>query len=148
MHPRLLSPVSLPSKTLRHLAPSLRVGTHAVVNMKSFLGVVALVAGFLAPAVVAAPPTTPLQRDLLGPIELRQTSCNTPSNRACWSTGFNINTDYETSTPTTGVTRTVSMVECQLMMGMGLTSGSTPSPSPRPTTGSARMACPRTRSCW
>ncbi|KAI5919594.1 probing oxygen channels in Melanocarpus Albomyces laccase [Camillea tinctor] len=26
-------------------------------------------------------------------------SCNTPSNRACWSNGFDIHTDYETKTP-------------------------------------------------
>ncbi|KAE8441120.1 hypothetical protein EG329_005862 [Mollisiaceae sp. DMI_Dod_QoI] len=30
-------------------------------------------------------------------------SCNTPSNRACWVTGYDINTDYEQKTPTTGV---------------------------------------------
>ncbi|KAI0021765.1 multicopper oxidase-domain-containing protein [Xylariomycetidae sp. FL0641] len=27
-------------------------------------------------------------------------SCNTPSNRACWSEGFDIHTDYETTIPT------------------------------------------------
>ncbi|KAI0969502.1 multicopper oxidase-domain-containing protein [Xylaria arbuscula] len=32
-------------------------------------------------------------------------TCFTPSNRACWSPGFNINTDYETKTPP-GVVRT------------------------------------------
>lgn len=37
-------------------------------------------------------------------------TCNIPSNRACWSPGFTINTDYETATPLTGVTRTVSHV--------------------------------------
>ncbi|CZT07190.1 related to laccase precursor [Rhynchosporium agropyri] len=26
-------------------------------------------------------------------------TCNTPANRACWSNGFNINTDWEASTP-------------------------------------------------
>jgi hypothetical protein len=34
-------------------------------------------------------------------------NCNTATNRACWisgSNGFNINTDYEANTPTTGVT--------------------------------------------
>lgn len=35
-------------------------------------------------------------------------SCNTPSNRACWVTGYDINTDYESKTPTTGVTVPVS----------------------------------------
>ncbi|KAH8157335.1 hypothetical protein CIB48_g10906 [Xylaria polymorpha] len=39
-------------------------------------------------------------------LEVRGTgSCNTPSNRACWSPGFDINTDYETKTPP-GVIRT------------------------------------------
>ena len=34
-------------------------------------------------------------------------SCNTADNRACWRNGFDINTDYETSTPNTGITRKV-----------------------------------------
>jgi hypothetical protein len=38
----------------------------------------------------------------------RQTSCHTPSNRACWTTGYNINTDYEVNSPNTGVVRPVS----------------------------------------
>ncbi len=33
---------------------------------------------------------------------------NTATNRQCWTSTFNINTDYETSWPTTGVTQTVS----------------------------------------
>jgi hypothetical protein len=35
-------------------------------------------------------------------------SCNTPTNRACWTTGFTIDTDYEIETPYTGVTREVN----------------------------------------
>ncbi|EGS22488.1 uncharacterized protein CTHT_0020300 [Thermochaetoides thermophila DSM 1495] len=31
--------------------------------------------------------------------------CHTPSNRACWASGFDIYTDYEVNTPNTGVTR-------------------------------------------
>ncbi|KAK4186311.1 putative laccase precursor [Podospora australis] len=40
-------------------------------------------------------------------LQPRQT-CNTATNRQCWTTSpaFNINTDWETSTPSTGVTRT------------------------------------------
>lgn len=38
----------------------------------------------------------------------RAPTCNTPSNRACWSNGFDINTDYESSIPNTGNTRRVS----------------------------------------
>jgi FtsP/CotA-like multicopper oxidase with cupredoxin domain len=34
----------------------------------------------------------------------RASTCNTPSNRACWQDGFDIHTDYELSTPS-GTTR-------------------------------------------
>jgi hypothetical protein len=34
-------------------------------------------------------------------------SCNTPTDRACWTTGFTVSTDYEASTPFTGVTQVV-----------------------------------------
>ncbi|CAK7232975.1 hypothetical protein SEUCBS140593_008445 [Sporothrix eucalyptigena] len=37
-------------------------------------------------------------------------NCNTPSNRACWLPGFDINTDWEVKTPTTGVTRYYTFV--------------------------------------
>lgn len=50
----------------------------------------------------AAPPSQSLQA--------RAPTCNTATNRQCWTTSpsFNINTDYEASWPTTGVTtRTV-----------------------------------------
>jgi hypothetical protein len=88
---------------------------YSVLNMKSFIGAVALMLGVLAPSVIAAPPGTPAQRDLLVPLEERQdtarpprqASCHTPSNRACWTTGFDINTDYEISTPNTGRVRPV-----------------------------------------
>ncbi|KAK3689317.1 laccase [Podospora appendiculata] len=83
--------------------------------MRSFIGAVALLAGMFAPRVaLGAPPVTPMQRDVLRMVEERDigvdlapraSTCNTPSNRACWSSGFDINTDYETSIPTTGVTR-------------------------------------------
>lgn len=95
-------------------------------NMKFSLGAIAM----LASTVLGAPPMTPKQRDLLQLIETREVvgrdevetrdvsespkisprapTCNTPSNRACWSPGFDINTDFEVSWPTTGVTRTVS----------------------------------------
>lgn len=60
-----------------------------------------------AGALVAPLPQSPAQE--VGGLERRQT-CNTASNRQCWTTSpaFNINTDYEVSTPVTGVTRTVS----------------------------------------
>lgn len=39
----------------------------------------------------------------------RRQTCNTATNRQCWTTSpaFDINTDWEASTPSTGVTRTV-----------------------------------------
>ncbi|KUJ13129.1 ascomycete fungal laccase from thielavia arenaria [Mollisia scopiformis] len=46
-------------------------------------------------------------------------SCNTPSNRACWVTGYNISTDYEKSTPPGGVTRpyTLTITEVDNYVG-------------------------------
>ena len=49
--------------------------------------------------VQAAPPS----------LDSRASTCNTPSNRACWTSTFNINTDYETSIPLTGITRPVGL---------------------------------------
>ncbi|KAK3348695.1 laccase [Lasiosphaeria hispida] len=78
--------------------------------MKFLAGLVALAAGILAPgAVLAAPPVTPIQRDTLAVdsdlsvVNKRATNCHSATNRSCWTTNpnFNINTDYETSTPTT-----------------------------------------------
>ncbi|KAI3395873.1 hypothetical protein diail_810 [Diaporthe ilicicola] len=47
---------------------------------------------------------------LLQPIEVRQgAGCNTASNRACWTDGFDINTDYEVKTPLTGVVRSYTL---------------------------------------
>ncbi|AEO58496.1 extracellular laccase, lcc1 [Thermothelomyces thermophilus ATCC 42464] len=81
--------------------------------MKSFISAATLLVGILTPSVAAAPPSTPEQRDLLVPItereeaavKARQQSCNTPSNRACWTDGYDINTDYEVDSPDTGVVR-------------------------------------------
>jgi len=36
-------------------------------------------------------------------------SCNTASNRACWSDGYGIDTDWEVKTPVTGKTRTYTL---------------------------------------
>ncbi|SPN99703.1 related to Laccase-1 [Cephalotrichum gorgonifer] len=38
-------------------------------------------------------------------LEKRGPTCNTASNRRCWSDGFDITTDYEAKIPNTGVTR-------------------------------------------
>jgi hypothetical protein len=61
---------------------------------------------------VYAAPSSLMENDLTPrhDISPRAPTCNTATNRACWTTSpaFNINTDYETSWPTTGVTtRTV-----------------------------------------
>lgn len=38
-------------------------------------------------------------------------NCNTATDRACWISGsYDINTDYELETPTTGVVRNVSWI--------------------------------------
>jgi hypothetical protein len=78
--------------------------------MKSWAAAVALMVGILSPHAAAAPPANPVQRDMLQVLEARQSgpTCNTPSNRACWTNGFDINTDYEVSTPNTGRTVAVS----------------------------------------
>ncbi|KAH8883756.1 laccase-1 [Thozetella sp. PMI_491] len=60
---------------------------------------------FIAPGFVQGAPAS---AELLD-ISARAPTCNTPSNRACWTTGFSITTDYETSTPFTGVTRTYNL---------------------------------------
>lgn len=59
--------------------------------------------GLLMSTAVLAAPQVPHE------LQRRQT-CNTATNRQCWTTSpaFNINTDFEVSTPSTGVTRTVS----------------------------------------
>lgn len=59
-----------------------------------------------------AVPFTTTEDDLTPRAELseltkRAPTCNTPSNRACWTNGFDINTDYEASFPATGVVRNV-----------------------------------------
>ena len=97
--------------------------------MKFSLGAVALVAGILAPSGVFGAPKHGLldlieSRDITGEPELDQVEtrdttadisprtgndgCNGPHNRGCWSNGFDINTDYETTWPNTGKTRHVS----------------------------------------
>src|SRR3569833_1413970 len=71
--------------------------------MRSFYNSLALASGLFSSLIHAAP-------SALVPDELvsRASTCNTPTNRACWTSGFNINTDYETNIPTTGNTRVVS----------------------------------------
>lgn len=50
----------------------------------------------LASAVTASPATDNRPNRPRGP------TCNTPSNRACWTDGFDISTDYEVKTPPGG----------------------------------------------
>ncbi|KAH8892660.1 laccase [Thozetella sp. PMI_491] len=65
--------------------------------------------GTLAPRFAYGAPAPSEELPLLAPIMPRASTCNTPSNRACWTTGFDINTDYETSTPVTNVVRTYNL---------------------------------------
>ncbi|KAK0650008.1 laccase [Cercophora newfieldiana] len=60
----------------------------------------------------AVPAAVGTEQDLSPRTQLakRAPTCNTPTNRACWTSGFNINTDYETSVPVTGVTREYNLV--------------------------------------
>ncbi|KAI1188851.1 laccase [Nemania serpens] len=64
--------------------------------MSSLLRLAGVVAGLLVGLGQSAPSSHSL--------EPRGAACNTAQNRGCWSSGFNINTDYESKTPP-GVTR-------------------------------------------
>ncbi|KAK6068603.1 multicopper oxidase [Seiridium cupressi] len=65
----------------------------------SLTGIISLFV--LLAAVIAAPANEQ-------PKPRQSVSCNTADNRACWTDGFDINTDYEESTPE-GVTRTFDL---------------------------------------
>lgn len=79
--------------------------------MRFFSSAAALAMGLMASSLVtAAPPVAPVERTVdLGMengLEARAPpTCHSASNRACWTTGFNINTDYETTAPPPGQTR-------------------------------------------
>jgi len=96
--------------------------------MRFLTGAIALAVGLLAPSAVLAAPQlpnipvpNPIPVDYPGKtsaeLEFRSEpdleprgppgSCHSASNRACWTTGFNINTDFETSTPPPGALRKV-----------------------------------------
>lgn len=60
--------------------------------MHSLFSFGTVVCGFLLADLALAAPAVDV-------IESRASTCQTASNRACWSDGFNINTDYEASTP-------------------------------------------------
>ena len=75
----------------------------------------------------------------------RAPTCNTPTNRACWTAGFNINTDYEASFPATGVVRNYVLLDpASPSLRMRLTFLAS---SPSMTTGWAEMVCLRRRPC-
>ena len=42
-------------------------------------------------------------------------SCNNECNRACWTNGFNIYTDWETRWPITGKTRIVCFITTRVL---------------------------------
>ena len=101
--PALLSFVYFSSYSTLSLHPcSIFITT----TMRSFFSALAVVPSLLGSAFLAhAAPSG--QPDLASGLVSRASTCNTASNRACWTTGFDINTDYEASTPTTGITRHV-----------------------------------------
>lgn len=81
--------------------------------MRFFSGAVALAVGLMAPSLVAAAPSADRDIDLeiRGDVEARAPpTCHSASNRACWTTGFNINTDYELTAPPPGTTRKVGAI--------------------------------------
>jgi FtsP/CotA-like multicopper oxidase with cupredoxin domain len=59
--------------------------------MQSLLSLKGLVSSLLLAGLATAAPTVDLKP--------RQSTCNTPTDRACWSDGFDITTDYEAATP-------------------------------------------------
>ncbi|KAK0644590.1 laccase [Cercophora newfieldiana] len=71
--------------------------------MRSWVAVACLIQAILPDVVSAA-----LEQRQEAAVATRK-SCNTPSNRACWTEGFDINTDWEAKTPVTGVTRTYTL---------------------------------------
>jgi hypothetical protein len=94
-----------------------------------------LLAGFAA----AAPSARVSSSKLVGVRD----SCHSPSNRACWSQGFDVSTDYEDKVPDTGVTRIVCRPYPSSMSSMVAGANhhhSSTSRSPRLTTMSAVMA--------
>ncbi|KAH8678384.1 laccase [Xylariales sp. PMI_506] len=78
------------------------------------------VATLLFASLAGAVPT----KNLLTPRQSE--SCNTATTRDCWTTGFNISTDYEVSTPTTGVTRTYDFEITQVENWVGPDGGTRP----------------------
>lgn len=115
-----LTCIPLPS-VLSVFLPNIRSTTVAtmVTTLDSMLSCCLLVWGLLLSTAAAL--VTPQSRPEMGGLVRRQ-SCNTASNRQCWtsSPAFNINTDYETSRPSTGVTRTVGLPLIMLSLA-GLT---------------------------
>ena len=112
------------------LQPSTMHFTHSVSGLVSGL--------LFATCAVAVPP-------LLQPIEARQGNCNTPTNRACWSDGFDITTDYDKETPQ-GSKKTVrSTITCNA--GGHSADLSSAGRSPNTMNGRGLMATSRRKSC-
>jgi hypothetical protein len=60
--------------------------------MVSFTTLCGLLIPSLIPRLATAAPTQDVKPRVAG-------TCNTATDRACWTTGYDINTDYQTQTP-------------------------------------------------
>lgn len=80
--------------------PSHFVSEHSV-RMLSFPSL--FMSGLLSSQLTWAAPLSPSTLETV--VARQEGSCNTASNRACWTAGFDIYTDYEIKTPLTGVVR-------------------------------------------
>src|SRR6187402_1881942 len=75
-----------------------------------------LAAGLLLSRSAAAAPLEVAEVEAEGVLDKRQSTCNTATNRQCWTTSpaFSVTTDSETSWPNTGQTKPV----CFSLLGL------------------------------
>jgi len=121
---------------------------HAMRATHLIQGLGCLLLSSLSKAVPFSPSSPGQDVDLSPRAELvsRAPTCNTPTNRACWTTGFNINTDYEASFPATGVVRNYNLLDnpsAYLNKALIIL----PASSPSMTIGWVEMVCRRRRPC-
>ncbi|KAK4449560.1 laccase-2 [Podospora aff. communis PSN243] len=71
--------------------------------MRSWLAFACLTQAAILPSIASGSVLRRQDAEVDAAVERK--SCNTPNNRACWTDGFDINTDWEEKTPFTGMTR-------------------------------------------